>query len=84
MPTRLNYKEKAMIDETGAVLRRVREQEDSHSDGCFNTKPEASKGAPDVYLQLNFLIESWSCTSSMMQPVPRQLRGPKASMRGLA
>lgn len=42
------------------------------------------KGPLDVYLHLNFLIESGSCSSSMMQPLLEQLRPPKAPVRGIA
>lgn len=81
VPVGLNYKEKAMINETRAILGRVREEEDYYEEGCFNTKPKVYKGASDVYLQLNFLTESGSCNSSMMQPLLQQMRAPKAPER---
>lgn len=81
VPVGLNYKEKAMINESRAILGRGREEEDDDDEGCFNTKPKVYKGASDVYLQLNFLIESGSCNSSMMQPLLQQMRAPKAPER---
>lgn len=72
-----------MIDETRAVFGRVREQEDDDNDGCFNIKPKVCKSALDVYLQLHFLIESGSCSSSMVQPLLQQLRAPRAPVRGI-
>lgn len=42
------------------------------------------ESALDVYLQLNFLIESGSCNSSIVQPLLQQLRAPKAPVRGVA
>jgi len=77
-------RKKAMIDETRAILGKVREQEDDDNEACFNTKPKVYKSALDVYLQLNFSIESESCNSSMVQPLLQQLRAPKAPVRGVA
>lgn len=65
----LNYKEESVIDVTRAILVRVRKQEDDDNEGCFSTKPKTFKSALDVYLQLNFLVESESCSTSMMQPL---------------
>lgn len=65
----LNYKEESVFDMTRAILVRVRKQEDDDNEGCFSTKPKTFKSALDVYLQLNFLVESDSCSSSMMQPL---------------
>lgn len=84
VPVDLNYKGKAMIDETRAILGRVREQDDDDNEGCFGTKPKVFKSAPDVHLQQNFLIESKSCNGSMVQPLLQQLRAPKAPVRGIA
>lgn len=58
-----------MIDVTRAILVRVRKQEDDDNEGCFNTKPKPFKSALDVCLQLNFLVESESCSSSVVQPL---------------
>lgn len=40
----LNYKEESVIDETRAILVRVREQEDGVDEGCFNTEPKPFRG----------------------------------------
>lgn len=73
-----------MIDETKAILVRARKQEDDDNEGCFNTKLKPFKSALDVYLQLNFMVESEICSSSMIQPLQQQLRAPRAPMRSIA